>query len=227
MAHPLLQLSLFTGTKFQTEHPIVGNATTNGLAVPVYTAGYYKNSFSQYFSHTPVAGTGITQATHVYPQEGCIEFWFKFDASYTGTTWSDAIPRTIFGASTIANPYIRMIFNNGLGILYDMRFAGGSNVRMTVTSVAPLVGEWHHYGLNWNTNNNTQELYYDGVLKGSGTGTITPSVLNKAFYMGAYSSTHTSLGAGGNMDGLAYHAFQKKDFTDRFKRRRGLNDKVE
>lgn len=223
MSNPKIKYHLYTGSKFQTEHSIVGPNFVNGNPTPIYSSGYYKDSLSQYFPHTPTINE-LVSVSNVFPEEGCFEFWAKFDASYTGTSWSDATSRCSIGGGDF--PYIRMVWNHGLGILYDINFHS-VNSRMTVTTIAPNSGEWHHYALNWSTINNTQELYYDGVLKGNTSTIMDKATGTKDFLIGGYQQTTPYLGAGGNIDGFISWTYQKKDFTDRFKRRRGLNDKVE
>lgn len=122
--------------------------------------------------HVQVGGLGVIDSgPYDFPVFGSISLLIKPNAFSTGMT--------ILSTGDPTNP------TDGVRLWYDASgrlnlSIGNSSAATTITSTVPFSTDWQHIAAIWNQDDNTLELYHDGIrvaegISGGGIGALWPA----------------------------------------------------
>jgi hypothetical protein len=202
-----------------------------------YPAGYFGNGTS------PVTAGHIRLRASIFrSQAGTVEFWIKPNANNFGGTFN-AILDNYATADRIDTNYTYSAFNVDSHKLVWTIFntANASDCAMFQDAVSFVAGTWYHLAYVWNkdgmdgVSNKRYLLYIDNVLRidSSNASNLYAAPRNTVQNLNENTSSYIRLGNSWDMNGrylkgvidnFKMYDYAKRDFSDRFSERSGLND---
>lgn len=192
--------------------------------------------------------TGVPDSLVCNPtrkSSGCIEFWVKTDGwSYSGTTftYTDLSPEppyqgltmfVMYANSVTGTHLIDVFLGQNQGIIAQIYTPGWVEYGIVCSTAANAIvdGEWTHFAFVWEQGGSPDlELYKNGVLIASATTGFPPITTGGSETCLGRRDDNVAwqgqIGVEGWMAGYREHDYPKRDFSDRFNDRAGMNDMV-